>query len=135
MFDETLMEQVLAAPIIASGLFPRIAWANGGKTVPERPYLALELVPVDVVDDTTSGANPRWVGFLQGSIVMAQGGFETSGKALRKQLGDLFTKGQRLTLGATGYKIVVQRHPKTIQGYPAGGDYRLPLQIFLRTEG
>jgi hypothetical protein len=132
MIDENEIMQAVGEIIIASGQFPRIVWANKD-SIPARPYLALSLVPTGVTDDTMAKSLPVWRGFLSATIVTGLDEFETAGRALQVQLGNLFPAAMRVTM-ASGRRLLVPDHPQTLPPYRDGTDYRLPIRIPLRTD-
>lgn len=132
MISASDVEKPLSEAIVASGLFPRVAWANKD-FVSERPYIAVMLVPTVVVDGTMAKTNESWTGFLQITAVTAAGQFETDGRAILANAGGLFAAGTRLTM-PNGHKVLIYDHPQHSPPYRDGADYRQPLRIPLRTE-
>lgn len=132
MIDENEILLAVGQIITGSAIFPRIVWANKD-SIPERPYLALSLVPVQVTDDTLGLSLPVWSGFLSATVVTGLDEYDTAGKALLKQLGDLFPGASRIAM-ATGQQLLVSAHPQPLPPYRDGADYRLPIRIPLRTD-
>lgn len=132
MIDETLIIKALGEIIIASGLFPRIAWAgrNADQTL---PYLSVSLVPVQIADQTLAQDNPIWTGFLEAQIVTGLDQFETAGITLRRQLAGLFQSGDRLLLD-DGVIMMIKGHPQPKTPYRDGPNQRMPLQINLTSD-
>lgn len=132
MIDENEILKAVGQIITASGLFPRIVWANKD-AIPERPYLAVSLVPVQVTDETLGLSLPMWSGFVSATVVTGLDEYDTAGKALLKQMGDLFPGATRITM-TSGRRLLVSAHPQPLPPYRDGADYRLPIRIPLRTD-
>lgn len=136
MFDETAIQKAVEEDILSlTGV--GFVWANahgdGARNIPERPYLDMQLIPTGVADNTVARTAPSWNGTLQVTVVMEQGKFETDGKAIRKQVGDLYPAARRIT-AEDGTSILLPEHPQPGPAYVAGGDYRLPVLIQITTE-
>lgn len=131
MIDQNEIEKAFGVVITTSGLFPRIVWSDRD-LIQERPYIAVTIVP-GVTDDRTIGrSKPFWSGFASITAVTALDEYETAGRSLLKQVGDLFPAGTRLAM--PGGDLLVPDHPQPIPGYRDKTDFRSVMRINLTTE-
>lgn len=132
MIDLTALQADIEATIALSGLFPRVAWANKD-AAPARPYLALDLASIDIQDNTLAQSFPVWRGTMYATVVIAGNQFDTDGQTLLRGFAELFASADRIYL-ADGTVVRIDGHPFPTRPYQDGADYRLPLQMKLRTD-
>lgn len=132
MIDQTDLLSVMGKAIAASGLFPRVAYPNKD-TAPEKPYLAVSLVPMTITDDTLGQSYPVWTGKLFCTVVTDLGGFDTEAQGLAKSLAELFPSTTKLTL-TNGQKVRVSGWPTPATSYRDNSDFRLQVSIPLRSD-
>jgi translation initiation factor 1 (eIF-1/SUI1) len=121
-------------PIIASSDFPRVVWDNR-KALPAKPYIVVSVRTTSIRDRTLTQTSQEWQGALSVTIVTGLDEFQTVGYTMASALADLFPAGSRIPLNPRE-NIMVAGHPAPKgNGYPDGGDWRLVMEIPLRTDG
>lgn len=132
MIDLSDVMKVLGEVIIAADAFPRILWPNRAELI-ERPFLALELRPGIIRDQTIGMDGPVWNGDLIATAVIPVDTYETDARSDLAAVAALFPAGSRLTL-ASGVALLVSGHPRQLPGYRDGSDYRLQLSVPLQSD-
>ena len=131
MIDLNEVTKALGQVITGSGLFPRIVWQNRD-SLPEKPFLIVELLPGPIIDRTLRQDSPHWSGSLLCTVVMDLNRYDAEGRAMIGQLAGLFPAGGRHTV--PGGSVLVAGHPRPLPGYRDGADYRLQLSIPLKSD-
>lgn len=133
MIDQSDILRVCGETLMGGGI-ARIAWPNAN-ALPAKPYVVLELRPRDIEDRTLEQTAPVWSGTLVVTIVTALDKFDTEAQALARTIAEMFPSASRLFL-PYGDHILVAKHPSVAgSGYRDGPDWRLPVNIALRSEG
>jgi len=120
---------------IAMTMQQRLADANIATVVyenqdanPERPFLFVQHVPVERVDNTLAGGQLISRGFMAVTAVIEEGAFASAAQEMLDEVSDLFPKGLRLTI--TGGVITIPRPVSMLAGFQDVADYRRVAQVF-----
>ena len=101
-------------------------------SLPDRPFIALEVVRVSKTDDTLGGGFVRARGFVQATVVTKTDTFATEALRLADCVEASLPYGARLTI--TGGDITIAKQPFTGQGFRDGLDWRVPVRIDYEAE-
>lgn len=102
--------------------------------IPERPYIALQVVrlkPVAVMLEEHDGVYPQ---FMQATVVTETGKFATEGQTIGDEIAALFPFGTRITVDTDGHEITVNDIPFVESGFRDGFDWRTPVRIDYEVE-
>lgn len=102
---------------------------EGEDSVPERPYIALQIVrlkPTAVMLEPHDGYHPA---FLQATVVTEFGHFATEGQDIGDEIVKLFRFGTRITIDTEGHELTVNDIPFVETGFRDGMDWRTPVRI------
>ncbi len=105
---------------------------EGRDGLPNRPYVAAEVVRVKTFDDTLAGGFRHSVGFFQATAVIEAGIFASPALHIAEQIAEGFPYGTRITI--PGGVITIKQPPAIQQGIRDGMDYRVPVRIDYEAE-
>lgn len=133
MIDQSDILKVCGQTLIGGG-FTRIVWPNSD-ALPAKPYLVAELRPRDIQDATLGQTSPQWAGTFVVTVVTNLDQFDTEAQSIARTIAGLFPSATRLNLTFDDV-IVIAGHPSTAgSGYRDGADWRLPVNVPLRSDG
>jgi hypothetical protein len=95
---------------------------------PARPFLFVQHVPTERLDQTIAGGQLISRGFMSVTAVIDEGVFATGAMTLLDQVAVLFPKGLRLTI--SGGVITIPQPPRILPGFQDVADYRRVIQVF-----
>ncbi len=97
--------------------------------IPPRPYIVMQLVPADREDATMKGTPSQVTetGFMTATVVAESGEFAERADEIADQIVALFPKALRLT--GDSATVTIMKPARTLQGFPDGPDWRLPVRI------
>lgn len=99
---------------------------------PARPFVMFENVPVTVRDNTLTGADEVWIGFLSITVVTMMGRFDTEALQIAQSIREQFRYGKRIPAG--GGAILINEPPKLHPATKDGPDWRQVVRVDYRTE-
>ena len=95
---------------------------------PARPFLFVQHVPTERLDDTLAGGQLISRGFMSVTAVTTEGAFASQAMALLDQVAALFPKGLRLPI--LNGLITIPRPVAILPGFQDVADYRRVCQVF-----
>ena len=96
---------------------------------PARPFLFVQHVPAERIDETIAGGHTISRGFMSVTAVIDEGAFATGAMMLLDQVAALFPKGLRLPL-ASGGVLTISQPVRIMPGFQDVADYRRVAQVF-----
>lgn len=112
---------------IVEGLPERTIVLENRDSIPERPYLTLEVAPTSRTNPTVD-AEPRAMisrGKIYIGVVTEAGQFAKPGRQIADEVDALLPYGLRISL--TGGSLLIRKPVDILQGYRDGADWRTPV--------
>lgn len=134
MSPETALQNIetaLGQHLLTMPACPPVVW-DDQDVLPERPYVRFAHVPVQVMDDTLAGTEPRWQGQVLLTVTTPKGKLAQDARRIAGKLCLHFPKTLRLPV-PDGI-VLIHRPPEPRSGFPDGSDWRLPVVIHYKTE-
>lgn len=100
--------------------------------IPQKPYIAAEIVRVSTTDDTLAGGFKISRGFMQATVVIEAGNLANEALHLADHIAAVFPYGRRISI--PDGVILINKPPAVGQGFRDGPDWRLPVRIDYEAE-
>jgi hypothetical protein len=121
---------------ISNALQQRLVAANIATVVfenqdanPARPFLFVQHVPTERLDDTLAGGQLISRGFMSVTAVTTEGAFASQAMRLLDRVSAQFPKALRLPLDGGGV-LTIPQPPRILPGFQDKADYRRVVQVF-----
>lgn len=124
---QSTIARLLGRQLLTGFPSAQIVWPNDIAGLPDKPFIAFQIVRVGTESRTLARGQEVRIGFAMITIVQAVDVFATAAEDMADQVGALFPFGLRL-VDAQG-TITITRPPEVMTAFRDGPDYRVPVRV------